>query len=70
MCETDNVFPITYRVQAWEKTNQTGLLAMQKTETSLKIVSMSSQNHMDHEQARKPVFKKAQPIIGAQPGRG
>ncbi len=24
---------------------------------------MSSQNHMDHEQARKPVFKKAQPII-------
>ena len=31
---------------------------------------MSSQNHMDHEQAKKPVFKKAQPIIGAQPGRG
>ena len=25
---------------------------------------------MDHEQSKKPVFKKVRPIIGAQPGRG
>ncbi len=43
---------------------------MQKTETSLKIGSMSSQNHMDHEQSKKPVFKNPGLEIGAHPMQG
>ena len=61
---------ITYTVHAWEKTTQTSVTAMQKTETSLKNVSISKQNQMDHGQSKKPVFKIYGLIIAVQPGIG
>ncbi len=61
---------ITNIVQAWENNIQTSVTVMKKIETSLKNVSISSQNHMEHGQSKKPVFKNLDSQIGVHPMQG
>ena len=59
-----------YSMNAGENTIQTSVKARQKNETSLKMSLYNTQNDMEHEQSKKPAFKKPGPPTEAQPGRG